>query len=70
MSKSKTLFAIGIWVGILPYLGFPFALKNLLFSITGLLIIYIWWNVYKIGKQNKEQNFENFSENVFSETNE
>ncbi len=64
MSISKRFLLIGIWVAILPFLGFPITLKNILFIITGLLIIYMGYGLYiesKIGK--KEEKADNFSEN-------
>lgn len=70
MSKVKIIFILGIWVTILPYLGFPYSLKNKLFSLTGLGLIYLGYALYKnfkIGKK-EEQTFDNFSENSdFSE---
>jgi hypothetical protein len=47
MIKEKTIFAIGIWIIILPYLGFPVFWKNLLFVATGLLITVIATLMYK-----------------------
>jgi len=70
MSKVKIIFALGVWVAILPYLGFPFSFKNVLFSVTGLGIIYLGYLLYNDSKagETKEEIFENFSENSnFSE---
>ena len=66
MSKAKIFLGIGVWVAILPYLGFPFTLKNILISLTGLLVIYLSYNMYQDSKKagNKiTKTFENFSEN-------
>ncbi len=65
MSKIKIIFGLGIGVAILPYLGFPYSLKNILFSITGLGIIYLCYLFYKDLKvgETKEKTFDNFSEN-------
>jgi hypothetical protein len=65
MSKIKIIFGLGVWVAILPYLGFPYSLKNILFSITGLGIIYLCYLSYKDLKvgETKEKTFDNFSEN-------
>ena len=57
MSKVKIIFGLGIWVAILPYLGFPYSLKNILFSITGLGIIYFCYLLYrdlKVGETEKK----------------
>lgn len=64
MTKPKRFLTIGIWVAILPFLGFPIFIKNILFIITGILIIYMSYGMYlesKIGK--KEEQIDNFSEN-------
>lgn len=63
MTKAKILLILGIWVAILPYLGFPNFIKNLLFLITGLSIIYVSIVIYNQNKHNKKKDFENFSEN-------
>lgn len=57
---------MGIWVAVLPYLGFPYSLKNILFSLTGLSFLYISYLLYKEQKKEgkiKDKTFENFSEN-------
>jgi hypothetical protein len=71
MLKARLLLIFGIWMVILPYLGFPRDFKNYLFSITGLIIIYFSYSYYKelksqinttIDNSNKKI-FDNFSEN-------
>lgn len=65
MSKIKIIFVLSIWITILPYLGFPYSLKNTLFSITGLGFIYLSYLLYNELKtgETKEKTFDNFSEN-------
>ena len=65
MSKSKKFLAIGIWTVILPYLGFPLGIKNLLFVVTGLLIIYMSYRMFLESKVagTEKKTFDNFSEN-------
>jgi len=67
MNKVKIIFILGIWVTILPYLGFPYAFKNILFSITGLAIVYFCYFMYKDLKtkegDTKKKVSDNFSEN-------
>lgn len=46
MRKERTLFIIGIWVAILPYLGFYESWRKVLFLITGLVIIYLAYLFY------------------------
>ena len=66
MSKVKIVFILGIWVAILPFLGFPYSLKNIIYNITGLIIIFISYLLYKdlkVGETTEEKTFDNFSEN-------
>ncbi len=65
MKKARTLLFLGTWVVILPYLGFPYFWKNILFTITGLGIIYISYTLYIDNKkrENKEKIFDSFKEN-------
>lgn len=46
MRKEKTLLIIGVWVAILPFLGFPSPWRNILFLITGLAIMYLSYLFY------------------------
>ena len=66
MQISKILLFSGLWVMILPYLGFPTFIKNILFLLTGLVIIYLSFMVRKVFKKDKplKRIFENFSENL------
>ncbi len=54
---------LGIWVAILPYLGFPQSWKNILFLLTGLGLAYFGYILYKEWKGDREETFDNFSEN-------
>ena len=67
MRKARILLALGTWVAILPYLGFTYAWKNILFTITGLGLIYfsyVLYRNYKI-KENQKRTFDNFRENDY-----
>ncbi len=46
MRKEKTLIIIGIWVLVLPFLGFPSFWRAFLFEITGLIILYLAYLFY------------------------
>ena len=65
MSKARIFLILGTWIAVLPYLGFPSSWKNVLFTITGLILIYFSYTMYKNSKirENKTKNFDNFSEN-------
>ncbi len=65
MRKVRILLFIGIWTAVLPYLGFPSLWKNILFSVTGLGLIYLSYTLYAEYKQKEgvEKVFDNFAEN-------
>ena len=69
MKKERTLFGLGIWVAILPFLGFPDSWRKILFVISGILIICLaslFRNQYKkqfISKQT-ESNMHPFLDNI------
>ena len=55
---------MGIWMAILPYLGFPNSWKNVLFILSGLVLVYFSYTLYKEVKEKEEKkDFDNFSEN-------
>ncbi|HEV7701839.1 MAG TPA: hypothetical protein VGO63_00105 [Candidatus Paceibacterota bacterium] len=47
MRKERVLLILGVWVAVLPYLGFPYSWKNILFTLSGLAIIYFSYSLYK-----------------------
>ena len=67
MKKARILLTTGVWVAILPYLGFPFFWKNILLTITGLALVFLAYILYREEKTKtgdvKEKTFDNFSEN-------
>lgn len=66
MRKARMFFIQGIWIAILPYLGFPYPFRNGLISLSGLLLAYFGFMMYKDFKAREEKKrvFENFSENI------
>ena len=50
MRKEKRLFIIGLWVIILPFLGFPGSWKTVLFFLTGIALIYLGYLFYMEAK--------------------
>ncbi len=40
----KIVLILGLFVAVLPYLGFPEALDNVLYSVAGLLIAFLAWS--------------------------
>ena len=65
MQNARKLLVLGIWVAILPYLGFPLFWKNVIFSISGLGLIYLSYVLYAEHRQKESgvKTFENFAEN-------
>jgi len=49
---------LGVWIAILPYLGFPYSWKSVLYTLTGLAIIYLSYAMYQA------EEFDNFRENT------
>lgn len=50
MRKERTLFVIGVWVAVLPFLGFPNSWREVFFVITGLALVclaYLFYNQAK-----------------------
>jgi len=66
MYKAYVLLVLGVWLAVLPYLGFPYSWKDILTTVTGLIIIGLSFMLYKELKKKevkKEENFDNFKEN-------
>ena len=66
MNKLRILLALGIFVSVVPYLGFPFTFKNILVTLSGLAIIYLSYILYEESNKIEIKEkiiFENFSEN-------
>ncbi len=70
MRRARILLFWGLWVAVLPYLGFPIFWKNIFLTLSGLGMVYISFLIYKEHKIKDVGNitYENFSENSeFSE---
>ncbi len=66
MRRERILLILGIWVAILPYLGFPYSWKRILFTLSGMGLVYISYSIYHENKKvvkKEEEVFDNFSEN-------
>jgi len=65
MRRIRALLFFGVWVAILPYLGFSYFWKNLLFTVSGILLIFFACILYREHKMRKgtKETFDNFSEN-------
>jgi len=68
MRKARIVLALGTWLAVLPYLGFPYSWKDNLTTLSGLALIYVSFLLYKefkIKEIKEEKTFDNFSENKF-----
>ncbi|OGI57273.1 hypothetical protein A3B85_02770 [Candidatus Nomurabacteria bacterium RIFCSPHIGHO2_02_FULL_37_13] len=66
MRKMRTLMILGIWVAVLPYLGFPTSWKTVFFTLSGFGLMYFSYMMYKESKMKETEEiktFDNFSEN-------
>ncbi len=70
MRKERTLFFMGIWVAVLPFLGFPNSLRKVLFAISGIALVYLAYlfreeNKARLALLNKEnQTMDPFVDNI------
>ena len=66
MQKARTFLILGVWTAILPYLGFPSSWKSVLFTLTGLSLIYLSYAMYQDHKKEHvpHDSFDNFRENA------
>ncbi|KKR70313.1 MAG: hypothetical protein UX21_C0033G0002 [Microgenomates group bacterium GW2011_GWC2_45_8] len=70
MIKVRILLILGIWVAVLPYLGFPSSWKDILYTLSGLVLVYFSYVLYKNSKTKGgvKKTFDNFKEsNIFNE---
>ncbi len=56
MRKERTLLTLGIWVAMLPFLGFPDSWRQTFFLITGIALVYLAYLFYKQAKSRNPQN--------------
>ena len=69
MRKERTLFIIGLWVIILPYLGFPPSWKTFFLVASGFALVYLSYLFYTQVKKNipeSENRSKTFVDNIGS----
>ena len=65
MLRARIFLVLGVWIAILPYLGFPYSWKSVLYTLTGLAIIYLSYAMYQdYKKDHAAEEFDNFRENT------
>lgn len=72
MQKARILLFLGIWIVVLPYLGFPQTWKDILIILSGVGLISLSFMLYKEAKskgEKEKKTFENFRENNFTQEN-
>lgn len=70
MRRMYLFLILGIWIMVLPYLGFPYSWKGILTTLSGLGLVCASYMLYKESKRKeikKEKTFDNFSENKFKD---
>ncbi len=45
--SHKKYVALGVWIILLPFLGFPSFIKSLLFVLTGIYLIFVGYKIYR-----------------------
>jgi hypothetical protein len=65
MRRARILLILGIFIAVLPYSGFPQSWKEIIFSLTGIGLVYFSYIMYKESKGEKKETlaFDNFQEN-------
>lgn len=48
MSLQKFFFIMGIWIAILPYLGFPRSTDSILYLLSGLALMYAAYKMRRV----------------------
>jgi hypothetical protein len=66
MKKARLFLILGIWIAVLPYLGFPSSWRSILETLSGLVLMYYSYLFYKEHQavKKKEKTFDNFSDNI------
>ena len=67
MRKEKTIFIIGLWIIVLPFLGFPSSWKTVMLVLTGVALIYLGYLFYMEAKERLakiENQAESFIDNI------
>ena len=65
MYKARVFLVLGTWMIILPFLGLPYSWKDILVTLTGLVVVCFSYVLYKDYKklEKKQGTFDNFREN-------
>jgi len=67
MRKEKTLLIIGVWIMVLPFLGFTNSWRQALLLISGFAIVYLaylFYLEYKVRVKKEIDNNKTFVDNI------
>ncbi|MEI8130063.1 MAG: hypothetical protein WCG55_00995 [bacterium] len=68
MNKEKVLLILGVWLIILPFLGFPDLWKTILISATGVVVVYLSALIWKQVRMRALNNVAEIKTETFTET--
>ncbi len=68
MNKEKVLLILGVWLMILPFLGFPDLWKTILIVATGLTVTYLSALIWKQVRVRNINNVAEIKTETFTET--
>lgn len=63
MSNRRIIFILGVWVAILPFLGFPTSWKQVLFVLSGLTLIGFSYCIEESKNRPKKEASDVFTDN-------
>ena len=63
MSNRRIIFILGVWVAILPFLGFPASWKQVLFVLSGLTLIGFSYYIEESKHRPKKEASDVFTDN-------
>jgi hypothetical protein len=68
MSKEMTIIVLGVWVIVVPYLGFPTSWKTVIFFVTGVLVVYLGFSLRAgaLARGSRRTEHHPFAENHYS----
>jgi len=56
MGKDVIVMLLGVWVGLLPFLGFPSSWDRILFLISGIILISVGISMRRAKTASREHN--------------
>ncbi len=66
MHKTQVFLVLSVWLVLLPFLGFPYSWKDIMTTLSGLILVYLSYlslKEEKIKRGEESKTFDNFSEN-------